>query len=853
MKTISRSYARLLVIMLSMILMTAGISLVIIHNMVYKTKKADLEELALNQQNIIKSIFHEIQDKEKTIEILQRYFMNNPSFGKTGEYLIAKHSNDSIKYLVKVRHPVFTGFSAVEFDSELDEPMRFALKEQTGTIKGRDYRNESVLAYCTYLPEFEWGLVTKMDISEINIPLYREGLFTLIISLILIPIGIFLFRKEFTPVLDKITKSQIRYKNLFEHSPVPLWEIDAKGIKQYFNELRSLGITDLNSYVANITDSKSLVSLIKIISVNQKSIVNTEGSGNEPELINISDYLTPASFEVIKKVFIELDNGITQTTSEIDFVISGETKSYLAHISVIPGNEKDLSAILVSFVDITQIKEYARLILENEARLKRSQEIAHLGSWELDINDNHLHWTDEVYRIFGLDREGSDTTYDDFLEAIHPEDRDMVDGAYQKSIHDNLCQYDVEHRIIRKNTGEVRFVHEKCEHFRNESGQIIRSIGMVHDITDRKRIENELLESKQKLKLALENGKIGVWEWNRKTDKLTLDKRIEKIFELKNGSYTSTYSALENMVHEDDLTHLRKTIQKSLKNNSSLETIFRIKTKSGNIKYISARALVARERAGKSARLSGVAFDITEMQQGTEKLVSKLNEELLRSNKELERFAYVASHDLQEPLRMVTNFTQLLSKQYGDKLDANAKEYIYYAVDGAKRMYDLINGLLDYSRIHTKGKEFKLVDLNTILKDTIENLSLIIEERKTEIKSDNLPTVLADESQMVQLFQNLIANSIKFSRETPMITISSKSEKNHHKISFSDRGIGIDPQYFERIFQIFQRLHHRNEFQGTGIGLAICKRIVERHGGNIWVESEPGKGSTFHFTIPQIS
>ena len=241
MKTISRSYARLLIMMLSMILGTAGVSLGVIHYLVYKSKTADLEELAINQQNIIKSIFKEIRDKDKTIQILQEYFKNNPSFGKTGEYLIAIRSNDSIKYLVKVRHPLFKGFNSVDYDSELAEPMKFALNGQTGTMIGRDYRNINVLAYCTYLPEFEWGLVTKMDISEINIPFYRAGMFTLVISLILILIGTYLFRKEFNPILEKIIKSETRYRNLFEHSPVPIWEIDASRSKTILKRIKKFG------------------------------------------------------------------------------------------------------------------------------------------------------------------------------------------------------------------------------------------------------------------------------------------------------------------------------------------------------------------------------------------------------------------------------------------------------------------------------------------------------------------------------------------------------------------------------------------------------------------------------------
>jgi len=199
---------------------------------------------------------------------------------------------------------------------------------------------------------------------------------------------------------------------------------------------------------------------------------------------------------------------------------------------------------------------------------------------------------------------------------------------------------------------------------------------------------------------------------------------------------------------------------------------------------------------------------------------------------------------------MVTSFMQLLVQQYGDKLDSRAHEYIDFAVGGAKRLYDLLNGLLAYSRIQTKGNTFTLVDTNIVLNKVLKNLSLVISERKAVIKSEKLPVLFADETQLMQLFQNIIANSIKFSTGTPRIYISSKIETDHYLISVRDDGMGIDAQYFGKIFEIFQRLMPKDKYDGIGIGLALCKRIVERHGGKIWVESESGNGSTFFFTIP---
>jgi two-component system, chemotaxis family, sensor kinase Cph1 len=241
-------------------------------------------------------------------------------------------------------------------------------------------------------------------------------------------------------------------------------------------------------------------------------------------------------------------------------------------------------------------------------------------------------------------------------------------------------------------------------------------------------------------------------------------------------------------------------------------------------------------------------IDITERKDAERKLSDLLNMVTV-SNKELEDFAYVASHDLQEPLRMVTSFIQLLSIKYKDKLDDTADEYIRFAAEGAKRMYDLLNGLLAYSRVQTKGKAFIKVNINHVLINVLNNLALKIEERGAVIKSDKLPVLYADETQMTQLFQNLIENSLKFTPRSPRIYISSKCETDRYTFSVKDEGLGIEPQYFERIFQIFQRLLPREQYEGTGAGLAICKRIVERHGGRIWVESEIEKGSTFFFTI----
>jgi len=267
-----------------------------------------------------------------------------------------------------------------------------------------------------------------------------------------------------------------------------------------------------------------------------------------------------------------------------------------------------------------------------------------------------------------------------------------------------------------------------------------------------------------------------------------------------------------------------------------------------NIRDITERMRVnqALETANKE-----MAFQIEEKGKRADELVM-INAELARSNAELEQFAYVATHDLQEPLRAVASCVQLLQKRYEGQLDERAQEFITHAVDGTKRMQTLINDLLAYSRISTDAQVFASTDCEMVLQEALANLVVAIAESDAVVTQDALPMVSGDATQLTQLFQNLIGNALKFRGERPpQIHIGVARRNGDWRFSVADNGIGMEPQYFERVFLVFQRLHTRKEYQGTGIGLAICKKVVERHGGRIWAESEPGQGATFCFTIPE--
>jgi light-regulated signal transduction histidine kinase (bacteriophytochrome) len=253
----------------------------------------------------------------------------------------------------------------------------------------------------------------------------------------------------------------------------------------------------------------------------------------------------------------------------------------------------------------------------------------------------------------------------------------------------------------------------------------------------------------------------------------------------------------------------------------------------------------------KNIETLSIVFIEVLMRRRTEKKMEENVKNLAISNKELEQFAYITSHDLREPLRMITSFLQLLQKRYSDKLDQDANEFIGFAVDGAKRLDAMTNDLLKYSKITNTKRAFTPVNFEDVLEKAILNLKIPIEENNVDISHDPLPTLNGDEQLNVQLFQNLIGNAIKYrSTEVPKIQISSNKERNQYLFSIKDNGIGMSPDHLEQIFTIFKRLHTHEEYEGTGIGLSIAQKIVHQQGGQIWATSKPGEGSTFYFTIP---
>ncbi|MFL5351537.1 PAS domain-containing protein [Archangium sp.] len=484
-----------------------------------------------------------------------------------------------------------------------------------------------------------------------------------------------------------------------------------------------------------------------------------------------------------------------------------------------------------------------------------------------------------------------------WLAVVHPEDQERVRRGWEAARA--LKQpYDVEMRVRRAADGNWATVQSRAVPLLDAKGQVREWIGTTTDITAQRQAEeaSRQLESEQRARelealraqvsevlsredtperlmqacteVVVRNLTVlplaQLWTWNREARALVLEGTSGVTvptafqpyrFALGEGLVGQVGQERKPLVINDVLRH------PGLRSRDWCQM-------QGLVSFLGTPLLVRGQLVGVLAvfglrplddeTLATLATVADNLAQGLERRRAELSlqehaRELARSNEELQQFAYVASHDLQEPLRMVASYTQLLARRYQGRLDADADEFIRYAVDGVNRMQRLIQDLLAYSRVGTRGHEFKPLASGQALDKALANLKTLVDESGATLIQGKLPQVMVDETQLVQLFQNLVGNALKFRGSSPpRVLVEAERQGNEWRFTVEDNGIGIEPQYYERIFVIFQRLHGKEEYPGTGIGLAICKKIVERHGGRIGLDSQPGQGTTFWFTLPAI-
>jgi PAS domain S-box-containing protein len=442
-------------------------------------------------------------------------------------------------------------------------------------------------------------------------------------------------------------------------------------------------------------------------------------------------------------------------------------------------------------------------------------------------------------------------------DILSPEAAAQYYAEEQEIIRTGRPIVDKEELVIDRVTGEKMWTLTTKVPVRDARGEIVGLVGITRDITAHKQSEDALAYEKYLLQTLMDTSPDHIYFKDIDSHFIRINRAQAERFNLSDPAQALGKTDKDFFSEE----HSRQALADEQKVIQSGQPLVAIEEKEtwpdGQETWVSSTKVPLRDSAGQIIGTFGISRDITERKQAQE-VFARQAQELARSNAELEQFAYIASHDLQEPLRMITSYLQLLERRYNGKLDADADEFISYAVDGANRLQRLISDLLAYSRVNTRGKPFEMVDCAAVMQHVLLNLKVAIEENGAIVTHDALPQVMGDARQLVQLFQNLIGNAIKFhADQPPQVHIGIQEQEDHSHggtacwvFSVQDNGIGIEPRYFDRIFLIFQRLHNREEYPGTGIGLAICKKIVERHGGQIWVESELGKGSTFRFTIP---
>ena len=371
----------------------------------------------------------------------------------------------------------------------------------------------------------------------------------------------------------------------------------------------------------------------------------------------------------------------------------------------------------------------------------------------------------------------------------------------------------------------------------------------IRHAIERKRVELALRESERQLRGTFENNAIAIAHMDAQGRVIRVNQKLCDLIGYSREEFLQ--SNFQDKTYPPDLAQDVVMFDKLMRGEHASHSIEKRYVRAdGSLIWVRVTRTL-QQHNGEPVYCISFVEDITDRKLAETKL-AQMAAELQRSNTDLEQFAYVASHDLQEPLRMVRGYLELLERRLADKLDNSTREFMAFAADGAARMQALISDLLAYSRVGREGKDFAQVDMNESLRHAIAGLAAGIQETGAKISSEPLPKVKAEAALMPRLFQNLLGNAIKYQRpgQTPEIQISARRDANAWLFGVRDNGIGIDPAQHDRIFMVFQRLHSRQEYSGTGIGLAICKRIVEYHGGRIWVESKPGEGATFYFTLP---
>ena len=509
-------------------------------------------------------------------------------------------------------------------------------------------------------------------------------------------------------------------------------------------------------------------------------------------------------------------------------------------------DDPEYYGLVSTITDVTEQRNAQSQLRESEARYRRTFELAGSGIAHIGMDRRFIRVNQRVCEIFGYSEE--EMLRLTGRQISHPDDLDII-NEQRPALHSGAIDVvRLEKRYVRKD-GAVVWVKFSMTVERGPDGKPLYEIAVYDDVTAQREAEMRMKESEARFRQTFELAASGICHVVEGRFVRVNRSLCEILGYAERELLGRTVKELSHPDDRDVTDPERARIRAGEIDSARFEK--RYLRKDGAVIWCEIAIALVRDVFGMPLYEVAIFDDITE-RKNADAALKAAHEELKRSNAELEQFAYVASHDLQEPLRMVASYTQLLSRRYDAKFDKDGREFMSFIVDGATRMKQLIEDLLAYSRVGTKGQEFRPVALEVPLRRALFNLRAAVEEAGAAVTYDPLPTVMGDEVQLGQLLQNLIGNALKFrSNSVPRIHLGVAEKDSETQFEVRDNGIGIEPQYYQRIFMVFQRLHNKGEYPGTGIGLAICKKVVERHGGRIWVESKANEGSSFYFTLPK--
>jgi PAS domain S-box-containing protein len=544
-------------------------------------------------------------------------------------------------------------------------------------------------------------------------------------------------------------------------------------------------------------------------------------------------------------------NKVAYAKEQIEFEEPLETPNgtvwVLRRMFPLLNDEGELMNVIGFGLDITERKAAEKKLKESQERLTLATEAAQLGIWDWDLINDNLLWDKEMYSLYDIDPKDFDGDYDAFEKTLHPDDKQRIFDSVQATIDGKQGDFKDTFRIITKNN-EIRYIAAISKLFRQEkTKKPYRIIGVNFDVTERTLAEQKILKSQAELEEAQHIARIGSWEIDMRTQTVTWSKEMRTIHEI-DDDYEVTLNNVHLFYTPETREPIVEAFKKALHEKEPFDIEAQVVTKSGKIIDARTKAIPVIEE-GRVPYVRGVFQDITQQKEAQRQL-KEYTAELESINKELDQFAYIVSHDLKAPLRAINNLSMWIEEDLEGKLEGDTQHQFNLLRGRVSRLEDLINGILSYSRAGRISVNPSTVRVRTLLDGIIEMLSPP-KEFKISIP-EKLPTLTTEKIALEQIFSNFISNAIKYNKNPkPTIKITCKELDKFYKFGIADNGDGIEPEFHEKIFVIFQTLEARDKVESTGVGLAIVKKIIDEKGGEVWVESEKGKGSTFYFTWPK--